>query len=402
MAAKLTGLSKFFSRLSQYEDLAWWSAGLALAVALRLCLFEFQSGDYVSHLGLWYDYIQEHGGFSALKDNFSNYTPPYLYLMWLATKLPMQKLYAIKLIAIPFDFLLAFIVLLIVRLKYQNKTIHLLAFLAVLFAPTVIFNSALWAQSDAMYTSFLLASVYYLIKKKPVAAFIFFSVALSFKTQAIFMSPLFLALFLKNRVPAWVALLFPLIYFLFVIPAWMAGRPLSDLMTMHWQQAETFRQLTMNATNLYQWLPDDYELFGRFGIVLALSGVFVFCLLVRKSEVEIDGELMVKLALMSVLLVPFFLPRMHERYFFPADVLAIVYAFYSPRRFFVPLIIGLVSLLSYFPFLFGKTVIGLSYLAMLMAGMLVVVAFDTVRDLYPNLLTKFRHRETERQSRESV
>ncbi len=385
MASSQSALSKIFSKLSEPDDLIFWSIGFALAVSLRLTLFQFQSGDYVSHLGLWYDYIETHGGFSALRDNFSNYTPPYLYLMWLATKLPVQKLYAIKLIAIPFDFLLAFIVLLITRLKYQNKTIGMLAFFAAVFAPTVIFNSALWAQSDAMYTSFLLAAVFYLIKKRPVAAFVCFSVALSFKTQAIFLAPLFLILYLKNRVPAWVVALFPAIYFLFVIPAWIAGRPLWDLLTMHVQQAETFRQLTMNAPNFYQWLPDDYDLFGRFGIMLALTCVFVLCLVVWKSSAEITDELIIRLALLTVLVVPFFLPRMHERYFFPADVLAIVYAFYFPRYFFVPVVVGLVSLFSYFPFLFGKTVIGLPYLAMLMGVMLSVVAFDSVRALYPNL-----------------
>jgi Gpi18-like mannosyltransferase len=170
-----------------------------------------------------------------------------------------------------------------------------------------------------------------------------------------------------------------------VIPAWVAGRPLRDVLTMHWQQAETFKQLSMNAPNLYQWLPDDYDLFGRFGIVLALTAMFVFCLVVWKSRAEITDELLVRLALVSLLLVPFFLPRMHERYFFPADVLAIVYAFYFPRRFYVPLVVGLVSLFSYFPFLFGKTVIGLTWLAFLMGAMLLVVVLDTVRELYPNL-----------------
>lgn len=385
MASSQSALSKIFSKLSESDDLVWWSIGLALAVSLRLSLFQFQSGDYVSHLGLWYDYIQTHDGFLALRDNFSNYTPPYLYLMWLATKLPVQKLYAIKLIAVPFDFLLAFVVLLITRHKYQNKTISMLAFFAAVFAPTVIFNSALWAQSDAMYTSFLLAAVFYLMKKKPVAAFACFSIALSFKTQAVFLAPLFLVLYLKKHVPAWVVVLAPAIYFLFVIPAWIAGRPLRDLMTMHVQQAETFRQLTMNAPNFYQWLPDDYDLFGRFGIVLALTCVFVVCLVVWKSAAEMTEELIIRLALLTVLLMPFFMPRMHERYFFPADVLAIVYAFYFPRRFFVPLVVGFVSLLSYFPFLFGKTVVELSWLAMLMVAMLIVVAFDTVRELYPNL-----------------
>ena len=385
MASRQSIFSSFVSKLSASEDAIWWAIGLALALLLRLSLFGFQSGDYVSHLGLWYDYIQTHGGFAAFRDNFSNYTPPYLYLVWLATKLPAEKLFAMKLIAIPFDFLLAFITLLIVRLKYQNKTIRMLAFFAALFAPTVIFNSALWGQSDAMYTSFLLASVFCVLRKRPVVAFVMFSIAFAFKTQAIFLSPLFLVLYLKNRIPAWVVVLLPATYFLFVIPAWIAGRPLVDLMTMHWQQAETFKQLTMNAPNMYQWLPDDYELFGRFGILLAATSVFLFCLMTRKSKVELQDELIVKLSLLIVLLLPFFLPRMHERYFFAADVMAIIYAFYFPRFFFVPLIVGLVSLLSYFPFLFGKTPIGLSYLAFAMAAMLLVVTGDTMRELYPGL-----------------
>jgi Gpi18-like mannosyltransferase len=170
-----------------------------------------------------------------------------------------------------------------------------------------------------------------------------------------------------------------------VIPAWIAGRQLGDLMTMHLQQAETFKQLTMNAPNLYQWLPDDYQLFGKFGILLAATSVFLFCLAVYKSVVELNEELIIKLSLLIVLMLPFFLPRMHERYFFTADVMAIIYAFYNPRRFLVPLVIGLVSLLSYFPFLFGKTVIGLSYLAFVMATMLLVVTIDTMRALYPTM-----------------
>ena len=42
----------------------------------------------------------EAGGFSALAGEFSNYNPPYLYLLLLATYLPLSKIIAIKLISI--------------------------------------------------------------------------------------------------------------------------------------------------------------------------------------------------------------------------------------------------------------------------------------------------------------
>jgi Gpi18-like mannosyltransferase len=40
---------------------------------------------------------------------------------------------------------------------------------------------------------------------------------------------------------------------------------------------------------------------------------------------------MVKLALLSVAFPPFFLPGMHERYFFAADVFGVLYACFVPR-----------------------------------------------------------------------
>jgi Gpi18-like mannosyltransferase len=94
--------------------------------------------------------------------------------------------------------------------------------------------------------------------------------------------------------------------------------------------------------------------------------------------------MVVKLALVSALLVPFTLPHMHERYFFAADVISIIYAFYRPKRFFVPIIVGGASLFSYFPFLFREEPIGLQYLAILMAVALIVVAADLIRSLYPD------------------
>ena len=45
---------------------------------------------------------------------------------------------------------------------------------------------------------------------------------------------------------------------------------------------------------------------------------------------------------------------MHERYFYPADVIAIVRAFYRPRYRYVPVVVGAASTLSYIPYLLGQ------------------------------------------------
>ena len=52
-----------------------------LALVLRISLYHVETSDYTMFVSQWYDFIQTHSGFAALKYNFSNYNVPYLYLL---------------------------------------------------------------------------------------------------------------------------------------------------------------------------------------------------------------------------------------------------------------------------------------------------------------------------------
>ena len=368
------------------SDVALIGIAVALTLALRLSLFGFQSGDFVSFLDPWTSYIRTHGYFHALKDNFANYTPPYLYLLVASTYLPMSSLSAIKLISVIFDFALAACGLLIVKSKYDARAVWLAAFWATLLAPSIFFNSAVWAQCDSIYTAFLIVALYFIIRRQPVASMLSFAIAFSFKAQAVFLLPLFFILFLKKLVPAKTFLLIPLVYFVLILPNWALGRPLIDLLSIYRNQSGAYDLLTLHAPNLYQWLPDDKQLFGTSGIFFALALVGLLCFIACESRVEFDSPVIIKLALASALLVPYALPHMHERYFFPADVISIIYAFYFPRRFYVPIVVGFVSLLSYFYFLFRTEPVSMPHLAFLLTIILVIVIADLIRSLYPREL----------------
>ena len=154
------------------------------------------------------------------------------------------------------------------------------------------------------------------------------------------------------------------------------------MLTIYLDQANTYRRLTSSAPNLYQWLPDNAEVFGRAGLIFAVTLVGFLCYACLKSDARWGKHLTIRLALASALLVPFTLPYMHERYFYAADCIAIVYGFYFPRRFYVPLAVVTISLFSYFPFLFNDmTVIKLPYLALLLAVVLIIVLVDLGKDL---------------------
>jgi Gpi18-like mannosyltransferase len=164
------------------------------------------------------------------------------------------------------------------------------------------------------------------------------------------------------------------------------GRPFVDLLTIHIKHAEAYPALVLNAPNLYQWLP-YHRAIEKASLFFAIAMIFLFCYVGYQSKVEFEKNIIIKLATASAILTPFVLPHMHERYFFPADVLAIVYAFYFPRFFFVPILVITASFFSYIPVIFFNEVKPtlIPFLAVLMAVALIVTVIDLVRSLYPGL-----------------
>lgn len=358
--------------------------GTALALALRLSLLPFESGDYRHFLLYWYQAIQDQG-FSAVASLKSDYTPSYLYLLYgMSVAFPrLAPIAAIKIPSIAFDVLCAYLMFQIVRLKYPGGPAPIFAYFAVLFAPTVVLNSALWGQADSIYTAFLLMCVYFLLNDKGAYAGLAFGVAFALKLQAIFLAPLLLALALKRRL-AWVhLLLIPLVYLISIIPAWAAGRPLVALLRVYLDQTRVYPYLTMYSPTLYAWLPQSlYAVLLPAGLIWATSLVFLYLVVVYKSRADLSRGLIINLALLAALLVPFVLPKMHERYFYLADLLSIAFGFFYPELFFVPIAIGLISFFAYQPFLFGRPMVPLEILAFGVLILLVLVARKAISTLY--------------------
>ena len=362
----------------------FWLNAFIFALLVRLPWVHFISWDYTLAFGTWYEFIVDNGYFLALKYDFSNYNVLYLYLLTLAAfSLPsLTGTLIVKVLPMVFDFILAFFVYKCVRLKYsQSETAPHLAALVTLLAPTVVLNGAIWGQNDSIYTTFLVACLYGLLSGRQVWAFIAFGISFSFKLQALFLAPLFLWLLTKKRVNWRYFFLSPLVYFVTLIPAWIIGRPLEELILIYLNQADQNKRLTKNAINLYQWIPNHYIDWYPIGVVFAASVVAIIAVFVYKSRVEVTEDLVIYMATCSVLIMPFILPKMHDRFFFPADIIAIVLAFYLPRYWYTPVIIGMTSLLAYFPFLYGVTFIPLAWLAFFPLALIAVLGWKLLQTL---------------------
>ena len=325
-----------------FKDLLILATGSALAVALRYALFGFESVDYLEYTSKWFDFIQTHGGFAALRFNFSNYTPPYLYLLAISAGLlsSFPKIIAIKIVSIPFEFLCAFFVAKILRLKTRTGLGSLAAFLVILFTPTVVLNGGLWGQSDIIYTTGLVATVYFLIQGKEWQAFVAFGLAFAFKLQTMFLAPVLLILVLAKRV-SWRSLaLIPMSYMVMMAPAWAAGRPLIELLTIYFSQSTATERLATSAPNLYVWLPNDaFDTLFTAGLVWASGVILIFIYAAHRVRSQMTPGLLIEISTISVLLTPYILPKMRQRYFFPADIFSILFAFFYPKYLIVPVLV---------------------------------------------------------------
>ncbi|HMK97407.1 MAG TPA: glycosyltransferase 87 family protein [Acidimicrobiales bacterium] len=332
------------------------AALVVVALAVRAGFFKYETGDYAIFHS-WYEFIKQHGGFGALRYNFANYNEPYLYLLALVSYTPLSPLVGIKLISVAFDLLLGFFAYRTVRLRYAEGWAPTVSAAAVLFLPTVVLNSSLWGQIDASYTSLALGGVYFVLKRRGWAAGIFFGLAVAFKLQAIFLAPLVLLLVLRRRLRWRELLAAPAAFVVMDLPALLIGASVSTLWSTYAGEVSLYHQLTLNAPNIYQYLDFNQSPLLR-DLGTALTAAVIVCLIAwaLHRQVELSATSVVLTATVSVLLVPFLLPAMHERYFYLADVFTVISAFYLPRRLWaLPVLEQFASLFSYMPFLLATT-----------------------------------------------
>ena len=348
------------------------------AFALRLRFFNFMSYDYVYFLHGWFTAIRENGGLASIGLNLGDYTPLYYYLLALVSYIPIKDLYLIKLLSCVGDIVLAFYVMLIVKLKYREFWGEI-AYAVIMILPSVIINSSLWAQCDSIYTAALVACVYYLMEDKNYSAVTAFSIAFCLKLQAVFLAPLMLLLVLKRRIKLRGVLILPLVYFISVLPAAFMGRNLWDLLTIYVTQAGEYNQLNMTIPNLFTWFPPDAPGYvGKTAVYLAGAAVLITFAYFCSKRFTLSKEIILAIALFYALLLPYILPYMHERYYYPADILSVAFAFYFPEKVYIPVITVFASTYSTCRFLFGTHFINMKLLSVLMLFDLIWVGIHII------------------------
>ena len=384
------------------------AAVLGLSVLARGAMLDFRSADYDSFLVHWVQYFREHG-WPALAENVGDYNLLYQYALLLLSRIPLSDLYTIKLLTVVFDYALA-LAMAKAAGDFAGEEARLPVLLIVPLLPTVLLDGSCWGQCDPVYAFAVVLSLAWLQEGRPWRAAAALALAFAFKLQTIFVFPVVLLALLWGKYRPKHALAFFAAYAVTLVPALLAGRTLGSALSVYAGQSmgQYYHRLTYNAPNLYLFFPmlefassQEYT-WMRFIAGIDGAGVngyltedlfptlqqaaLIACVLLvlaavvywlRRRE-ALTWDMMPEFALFFAIFLPFVMPKIHDRYFFLADMLSLLVAARRPERRFLPLLVIGASLGSYMTFLTRQRPMDERVLALMMLAALIVTARDLV------------------------
>ncbi|MCR5815253.1 MAG: DUF2029 domain-containing protein [Ruminococcus sp.] len=367
------------------NNIMFLAAVVIFATAARVCMFKGTSGDMRGCLIPWYDYLKSHGGFFATGDNIGDYTPAYYYFLALLgyTKIPV--VYGIKIFSTVFELLCAVYIGRITAIRYNGTNRPYIAFAIAYSLPTALINSGAWGQCDGVFTCFLLMAFYSFLKGREMRSMWFGGISFAFKLQAVFFAPFILVMFLKRKIRFRSLFMIPLVYIISIIPAILVGGSPWRLLTVYLRQSVHYKKLVMGLANIWVFFEDmDQRVLGYAGVFVAGTGVLIFvyyCASTGKlGHMTLDCA--VTLACISCFIVPFLLPYMHERYYYPLEMFIVVFAMYHSDKAWLIVLTQSISFVGIMECLFSMQLCNPRIAAMLSAFAIILLFYTLSKELH--------------------
>ncbi len=338
------------------KELATVAVLLLLAFAVRFGFFsnpgyQVDTGDF----SLWFQRAVDVGPRAFYNDNYwCDYPPFNIYFFWIFGSVANALsafgttlfLFIMKLPPYLVELVTAFLIFVFAR-RYVSFKWSLSAMLLYAFNPAVIFNAAVWGQFDAIYTFFLVLSLFLIMKpahKWTVLAVVAFMLGVLTKPQSIALAPLIVYLGLRKFNLNWKGIVVSVAaavatVFAVILPfEW--SNPVTFISSKYFGAYSTYQYTTLNAFNIWgfggMWISDvKSALFVTPSIVgwvlFAILAGFTLYFVYKRG---FNDPAVVVFAAMVLFFGFFMLPtRIHERYLFPAmAMLALLFPLLKKAR----------------------------------------------------------------------
>lgn len=356
------------------------------SIVIRISFRDFVTGDMLGALLPWWDIIHDAGGFLGLKEQVGNYNLLYQLVIACMTYLPIEPMYQYKLLSAVFDYLLAGMTGYVVYdLTNKNGNNGVMAYTAVIMSPLVFLNSAAWGQCDSIYTFFVISSLLLMKKEHYEGSFILLGVAFAFKLQTIFILPFYVLYYFQTRkISIWQFFLIPLTMCVTAIPNLYMGRGILDVFGVYAEQVEIYSQrMVWNYPSFWCVFNDGLgaETLILPAAILTMTIIGSYLYIWLKNNIDLGEGRSVLCAFILVFTCVLFLPKMHERYGYVYEILAIIIAFMDRRTILPCVALNVITMVSYSAYLYGA-----EYNSRMLAAMNLAVYAIYLLLLMPGLL----------------
>lgn len=262
---------------------------------------------------------------------WTQYTPGFLYWLWMVGKLGYVAPIMIKLPVIFADIATAWM---ITRIVKGREKLQWWLYVGYILSPVVLWDGAVWGQIDGILTMFMLASYYLLIERKNWwLSWISMSIALLIKPQAIAVVPILLVATIIRE--GWPKLLIGIslagtMQLLGYVPffpenAWKGMIELWQKMSVSYPYTSLFAFNIWGWVGMWQsdaltWLGKTY---AHWGVIMSGS-VMMGAILATWKRIKSNKWIVYWLAMMACWIFFLFPTRVHDRYLFPTFAFAYI------------------------------------------------------------------------------
>ena len=383
--------------------LFWIVLGLfiiaAFIIRLKLAPNTELSPDYDSYYREWVEFYRANGIVKGLENAPGDYYVPFNVIYALCSLLPVEPWVPLSMIPFVCELVSAFFIYKIFFLLTGEKETSLFIGGVTLFLPFVVFNGALWKQVDAVYTCFLIISLYELLRQRYRAAFIWYAVSFAFKLQSIIFLPVLVILYLtdgflsgtneassgKKKLSIINFFWIPVVYLIAGLPEVLAGHGLKATYFAYLGQTGELQSegygMVSYFPNIYNWGLDPYDEILTVPAVLTLLVVLaVLALFCYRKKESLDRNTVLYLAIFLAWTCLMLLPGMHERYDYAMLLLLTPFAVMIRKKLIVPMVVAnLCSLATYSITLFHTDIFDMKVVSIFYVAAYIYTAIDFVR-----------------------
>jgi Gpi18-like mannosyltransferase len=358
------------------------------------------SPDYDFYYREWVEFYRQNGIIKGLSNAPGDYYVPFNVIYALSSLFPCEAWVPLSIVPGICELISAFFIYKIFYLLTGKKRCSVFIGVMTLYLPFVIFDGALWKQVDAVYTCFLMISIYKLLKQQYRASIVWYSVAFAFKLQSILFLPLYLIIYItggfngsadeEKELSKKTA--FSILEFLWIPVVYLiAGLP--EVLAKHGLRATYFAYLEQTGEldsegygmvsyfpNIYNWGFDDhYKLLSTAAVMVLAAVLVVIAVFCYRFRERIDRNLVLYLAIWTSWTCVILLPGMHERYDYAMLILLTPFAI-TVRKKIMPFMVvaNICSLIVYGITLFGAKIIDIAYISVFYVASYLFVTADII------------------------